>query len=1146
MTAPIDWKLEDRYARHEGRLFLTGTQALVKLPLLQAELDRRAGLNTAGFISGYRGSPLGGYDAALWKAKAELAAAGIVFQPGVNEDLAATAVLGSQQAGSLPVGARHDGVFAIWYGKGPGVDRSIDALKHGNYHGSALNGGVLVLAGDDHGGKSSTIAFQSDQSLMAAAIPVLHPVGLQDYLRLGLFGWALSRATGLWAGFKCVTEAVDSSGTVDFALADAAFVVPDGLIDPAQRRPNPGLMVAAEEEAVFAHRLPAALAFARANPVDAPLISPQHKRLGIVAVGKAVGDVRQALADLGLDDQRAAALGLGLYAIRLAWPLEREGLGRFAGGYDEIMVIEEKRAFVAAQIAEALYHLPAHQRPRLSGKADPGGRPLFGEAGELSPSLIRRALVRRMSDTMLLDAGLAAQAAALDTRELAATGHKAAAALRTPAFCSGCPHNRSTKIPDGSFALSGIGCHTMAVYMPDRPTGRPTQMGGEGANWIGMSPFVERQHIFQNLGDGTYFHSGIVAVRAAVAAKVNITYKLLFNDAVAMTGGQPVDGEQTVAGVAGQLLAEGVRPVIVITDDLARFPAGSLPAGITVHDRAELIAIETRLREVKGVSAIVYQQTCAAEKRRRRKKGEFPDPPKRYFINPAVCEGCGDCGVQSNCVSLAPVETPFGTKRAIDQSSCNKDYSCVEGFCPSFVTVTGGELRKARVEDARTDQPPLPDPVIAAINGSYNLMVTGIGGTGVVTIGAVIGMAAHLEGKACSLLDVTGLSQKNGAVTSHIRLAAAPAALGATRIGIGTADALIGCDLLVSAAPDIARTYTPATRVALNTHFVPVAAFQQARDMDHGTSSALAMIAEATAYDGDGFDATAAAEVLFGNAMLANMLLMGTAWQKGLIPLGHAALMRAIELNGVAIRTNVAAFEAGRRIAVEGWRRDADVQRLPATLAEVMETHAQHLTGYQDAAYAARYRAFVERVAAREAEVVPGSTQLAVAVARNLGKLMAYKDEYEVARLHREALKPGLDAQFAGAFRIAYNLAPPLFSQRDPVTGHLKKREFGGWMGHAFALLTRLKRLRGTVFDPFGRTEERRRERRMIDEYRAMIEGLCAQLTAQRLDDAVAIAALPDMVRGFGHVKEKAMDAYEARRSELLANWAHAPLALAA
>lgn len=1145
---PMAWALNDRYERDEGRLFLTGIQALVKLPLLQRRLDQRRGLNTAGLISGYRGSPLGGLDSALWAAKKQLADQHIVFQPAINEDLAATAIWGSQQANVMPVGPKYDGVFAAWYGKGPGVDRAGDVLKHGNLYGASPNGGVLVFAGDDHGGKSSTLAYQSEQALAAASIAVLNPASIQDYLRFGLFGWAMSRATGVWAGFKCLTETVESSGTVDFALSDGMFVSPPDLVDPAFRSTPAIISVLLEEEALLRHRLPAVLDFARLNRIDQVLVNPARKRLGIVTTGKAHGDLMQAFADLGLSIDDLAARGVGLYKIGLSWPIEPEGIRAFAMGYPQLLVIEEKRAFIEPQIAHCLYNVAADERPVLTGKEDRQSAALLPVSGELSPRIVRRALLSQFDALGILDDDLRGRAAAIDAIEGASLAQQLPITARTPAFCSGCPHNSSTKIPEGSMAMAGIGCHTMVLFLTDRETARPTQMGGEGANWIGMAPFVERQHVFQNLGDGTYYHSGLLAIRAAVAAKANITYKILFNDAVAMTGGQPIDGEQSVGGIAHQLTAEGVGRVLVITDDVTRYADRSgLPSGVDVRDRRDLLAVEKDLQVTPGVTAIIYDQTCAAEKRRRRKRGAFPDPARRYFINPAVCEGCGDCGKQSNCVSLYPEPTPFGVKRRIDQSSCNKDYSCVEGFCPSFVTVLGGQpSKRGKAPPASRDDFILPDPIQSANSTDvFNLLITGIGGTGVVTIGAVIGMAAHLAGRAVSLLDLTGLSQKNGAVMSHVRIASTPAQLTATRLGIASADALIGCDLLVSASPEAVKTFaSDKTQVAINTRAVPVAAFQQDRTIGSGSDAALDILRAATRFDQAVlFDAAMLAEQLFGNTILSNMILMGAAFQRGLIPLPVAAIERAIELNGVSIDTNLAAFRAGRRVIADpdfipsGTTTDAAPAMLH-TLAEWRALHAARLTDYQNAAYARRFTDFVDRVAAREQAVAPGSEAFASAVARNLGKLMAYKDEYEVARLHSAPeFRQQIAQAFTGETRLRFNLAPPVFARRDPATGHLRKREFGSWMMSAFSFLSRFKRLRGTMFDPFGHTAERRAERAMIIDYCAAIEQVSLALTPESLEAAIKIADLPDQVRGFGHVKEAAIRAYAAEMAAALAGF---------
>ncbi|MFC3051879.1 indolepyruvate ferredoxin oxidoreductase family protein [Kordiimonas pumila] len=1140
----LEWKLQDKYDRSEGKLFLTGVQALVKLPLLQHQLDQQAGLNTAGFISGYRGSPLGNFDSALWSAKSHLSDHGIIFQPGLNEESAATSVLGSQQANILDVSPRYDGVFSMWYGKGPGVDRAGDALKHGNIFGTSSHGGVLVLAGDDHGGKSSTLAFQSEQALSSFHMPVLNPTGSGDYLKLGLFGWAMSRATGLWTGFKCLTETVESSGTVEFSFADATFKTPADLIDPLYRQPSVQLLPVQEEHAVLQHRVPAARAFGHANAINIPFFEPKKKKLALITVGKAYGDVMQAFSDLRITKEEAEDIGIGLYIVRMSWPLDDDGIRQFATGYEEVLVVEEKAAFVEPQVTQALFNLPEQNRPRLTGKRDLENNPLLPTGGELSPTVVRGAIISRMMAHNLLEARHKEQLDRLEKLEQGLARNPGTIVPRTPAFCSGCPHNRSTKIPDGSIALAGIGCHTMAARMPDRPTARPTQMGGEGTNWIGMAPFVDRPHVFQNLGDGTYFHSGLLAIRAAVAAKANITYKILFNDAVAMTGGQPIDGEQTVAGIARQLAAEGVGKLAVITDNIKQYKdLSSFPKNLNVYDRRDLLKIEKDFQEIPGVTALIYEQTCAAEKRRRRKRGKLPDPQKRYFINTAVCEGCGDCGKASNCVSLYPEPTPLGTKRRIDQSSCNKDYSCVDGFCPSFVTVLGGDIEKAGSrKSANLDVgPSIPAPAANTIEGTYNLLVTGIGGTGVVTIGAIIGMAAHLMAKSCSLLDLTGLSQKNGAVMSHVRLAETNSALNSTRIGIASADAVIGCDLLVAASDDAVKTYKPSTKTVLNTHAVPVAAFQVLRDLDMGMAKALARIEKATTPDRDTtFDATAVAEQLFGNAILSNIILFGAAFQQGLVPLSLEAIEAAIVLNNVAVETNKAAFYTGRRIIADPAylkslhlveTTEVDKPNLQTT----RHTYEKLLTEYQDTHYAQSYSKFVDTVCARERAVQPDSIDLSHTVARQLGKLMAYKDEYEVARLYSSAhFKADLQKQFTGKTKLRFNLAPPLFAKKDAATGLPLKKEYGGWVLPLFKLLAPLKLLRGTAFDVFGYTSERKQERQLIRDYQAMITNILVSLTPENLASAVEIASLPNDIRGFGHVKLAAIKEYEQKRKAAL------------
>ncbi len=1141
--------LHDKYTQDHGRVFLTGNQALVRLLLLQRQLDVAAGLNTAGFVSGYRGSPLGGYDMELWQNTELLAQSHVVFRPGVNEDLAATAIWGTQQSVLLP-GAKYDGVFAIWYGKGPGVDRSGDALKHGNRQGAAPHGGVLVAMGDDHPGKSSTISHQSEQALSAHHIPVLFPSSVQEILEYGLAGWALSRYSGLWVGLKCVNETVEATATVDIDVERFRFVRPEHALPPGGLNVNPRPMAQreADEMLVVRHRLPAALAFARANSFDRVVVDSPRRRLGIVTSGKAFVDVQQALSALGIDAARARDLGVRVYKVGMIWPLEPEGLRDFARGHEELLFVEEKAAFVEDQAAKALYHLPADERPRLTGKHDERGNPLLPADVQIQFSDVALVIARRLAALGAIDEPLQRRLALLEGRVAHAKEAAPGPAARTPYFCSGCPHNTSTRVPEGSLALAGIGCHTMAGYM-NRRTLMPTQMGGEGLNWTGIAPFTAMNHVFQNLGDGTYFHSGLLAVRGAVAAGVNITYKLLYNDAVAMTGGQPVEGHLSVAEIARQMLAERVRRVVLVSDDPGKFDTheSGLPPEVSLHHRDELDAVQRELRAIPGVTAIIYEQTCAAEKRRRRKRGEFPDPPKRVFINDAVCEGCGDCSVQSNCVSVQPKETEFGRKREIDQSSCNKDYSCVNGFCPSFVTVHGGQLRRPRAAALAPDlfaslaAPPLP-----AIDRSWNVLIAGVGGTGVVTVGSVLAMAAHLEGKRASVIDMTGLAQKNGAVWSHLRIGEAGTALPGARIGLAEADLLLGCDLVTAAEKDSVLTLDATrTRAVVNTHLQPTAAFQLDPDLSLDAEAELRPI-RANVLHGrlHAVDATTVALKLLGNTIGANFLLVGHALQTGGLPLSLAAVERAIEMNGQAVEFNKRALALGRLAAHDPAAVERELVALgpvptiePArTVDALVERRTAFLTEYQDAAYAARYRALVELSRTAERVRCRGLDGFAIAVARHYFKLLAYKDEYEVARLHSNGdLARKLAAVFEGDYTVRFHLAPPLLSRPDPLTGRARKREFGPWMLQVFERLASLRRLRGTPLDVFGYSAERRLDRRLIADYEAMIRRLLEEINVDNHALAVEIASLPEHIRGYGLVKAEHLAKARAREQELLA-----------
>jgi len=1136
--------LDDKYTRTDGRVYVTGSQALVRLPMMQRARDVAAGLNTAGFISGYRGSPLGIYDLALWQAGKHLEANHIHFQPGVNEDLAATAVWGTQQV-NLIGESRYDGVFAMWYGKGPGVDRSGDALKHGNYAGSAPNGGVLVLCGDDHGARSSTVAHQSEHGLIHFGMPILHAANAQEYLDFGLLGFALSRYSGCWVGFKCVTDTVETSASVAVDPDRIRIVQPTDF-----RMPEGGLniklgfMPLLAERQLFELRHEAALAFARANGLDAIRLGRGGRnRLGIVTTGKSYLDVVEGLHRLGVDDSGAAELGIAVYKVGMVWPLEPVKLTAFAEGCDEILVVEEKRGVIEEQIAHLLYNLPADRRPLLVGKRDEAGAPLLSSVGELEPDRITQVLAARylrLND----DHAMRERAARYAPPEPGAAGFAAGAGalMRTPSFCAGCPHNTSTHVPEGSMALGGIGCHGLATWLPDRKTLALYQMGGEGAPWIGQAPFVDTPHIFQNIGDGTYFHSGLLAIRACVAAGVNITYKILLNGAVGMTGGQPIEGERfegevTAPHVAAQLHAEGVGRIAVVADDPAKYGQRvGFPGIATFHHRDELDAVQRELREWKGVSALIYDQACATERRRLRKRGKVADPNVRLFIHPEVCEGCGDCGLQSNCIALEPEETELGRKRRINQSVCNKDYSCIKGFCPSFVTVTGGKLRAREGGDASGATAPvtaLPEPALPPIGDIFSVLVAGIGGNGVVTVAAILGMAAHLEGRPCSVLDISGLAQRNGAVMSHLRFAASHELDHAARIPLGAADLVLGCDLVVAGgAEGLGKMAPDRTAIVFNRFIAPTNAFATNPDLDFSDTRIVDGIARrADAARMFGIDATRIATTMLGNAIGANLFLVGYAWQKGLIPLSRASIEAAIDLNGTSVALNRQAFDLGRIAAVhperaEAWLGEATrpstpaLQDLPALVAD----RVARLRRYQGEAYADRYRALVARVETAEKGVPGQDGALARAVARVYAKLLAYKDEYEVARMFADdSFRRYVSEAFDGDYSLEFNLAPPLLARLDKKTGRPRKMRFGPWMMIVFRLLSRMKALRGTPFDIFGYSTHRRLERQLIEDYEHLVDDLLRGVTAAKYDAAVQLASLYDRVRGYGVVKEQSV-----------------------
>lgn len=1209
--------LDDKYTLERGRVFMSGVQALVRLPMLQRYRDARQGLNTAGFISGYRGSPLGGYDQALLAAHRHLVASHIVFQPGVNEELGATAVWGTQQLDIYPQDKKYDGVFGIWYGKGPGVDRCSDVFKHANMAGTARHGGVVAVAGDDHISKSSTAAHQSDHVFKACGLPVFFPSSVQDILDMGLHAFAMSRFAGLWSGLKTIQEVVESSSSIDIDPDRVRIVLPEDFAMPEGglhiRWPDPPLE---QERRLMNYKWYAALAYVRANRLNYNVIEGPHDRFGLIASGKAYNDTCQALADLGLDAATCRRLGVRLHKVNVVWPLEATIARSFAQGLEEILVVEEKRQIIEYQLKEELYNWRSDVRPTVLGKFDempgdasggewsmpnPGEHWLLRPYADLTPALIARAIARRLTRLGVPDdvrRRMEAHLALLDAREQAlkparpivvsdaglheqpgpAQGGEVVAASadtekppaatpagadRVPWFCSGCPHNTSTRVPEGSRAVGGIGCHYMATWMPDRATSTFTQMGGEGVTWVGQAQFTHARHVFANLGDGTYFHSGLLAIRQSIAAGVNITYKILYNDAVAMTGGQRV-GERpeghSVLQIMQSLKSEGVSALAIVTDDPQKYAQAPLAEGVQVYHRNEFERIQRQMRDTPGCTAIIYDQTCATEKRRRRKRGTMPDVQRTVVINELVCEGCGDCGQTSNCLSIEPLETDFGRKRRINQNSCNKDFSCVNGFCPSFVTIEGGKPRRGQVPsygEKKADaphlsqMPVLDDPSLPDDTRAWGIVVAGVGGTGVITIGSLLGMAAHLEGKGVITQDAAGLAQKGGATWSHVQIARTSDAIYTTKVDMAQADLVLGCDALVAAHASTLAVMQPGrTFVALNTHRTPTAAFVRDPDWQSPADACAAVLSR---HVGDAqllgaLDAEATAVALLGDSIYANALLLGYAWQKGRIPLRRASLLRAMELNGVQVQRNQAAFEWGRHcaqhlpvvqdrmVASHATAQVIEFVRRPA-LVDVVAQRVQFLTEYQSAEWASQYSAFVQQVQVAEHAVDARSTRLTEAVAQNLFKLMAYKDEYEVARLlTAPAFAERIAREFEGDYRLVYHMAPPMLARHDSG-GRPVKRAYGSWMRVAMRVLSHFKWLRGTVWDPFGWTQERRMERALIDEYRHLIAGLLPQLERQRLAQAVAIARVPERIRGYGHVKEGNVRVARAQWAALMQDW---------
>ena len=1134
-----DITLNDRFDLEKSPVLLNGTQALVRLMLMQKARDRQAGLNTAGYVTGYRGSPLGAVDLQMTRAGKLLASNDITFQPGLNEDLAATALWGSQQA-ELRGEGKYDGVFGLWYGKGPGVDRSGDVMRHANMAGSSKNGGVLMAMGDDHTGESSTVLHQSEWAMVDAYMPVVSPAGVQEVLDYGIYGYALSRFSGLWVGLKTMKDTIEATAVVDGRPDRMHLIVPEFAMPKDGLNIRLGDTPHAQEARMIDFKRFAAEEFSHANKMDKRVWGKPGAKIGFVAAGKNWLDLVHAFSLLNIDEQEALRLGLTTYKVGQTWPLDMKGFHDWADDLDLIVVVEEKRKLIEVQIKEAIFDDRKGRRVYGWYKSGAGGMhddELFPTRAALDPILIAEKIGGILIEEGRGTDGVKAGMQALDEARRADNAEDIAA--RLPYFCAGCPHNSSTKVPDGSRAYAGIGCHYMVQWM-DRETTGFTHMGGEGANWIGEAPFSKRDHVFQNLGDGTYNHSGVQAIRAALAAGTNITYKILYNDAVAMTGGQPNEGGLSPQRIAAEIKAMGVRNIAVVYDEKEEVDFKTFPQGIEMHERADMPAVQEAFTKHEGVSAIIYVQTCAAEKRRRRKRGKFPDPDKRVFINTDVCEGCGDCGVQSNCVAIVPEETELGRKRAIDQSACNKDFSCLKGFCPSFVTLEGAQVKKGAT--AQLDLPHLPEPEIPAINGTYNVVITGVGGTGVVTIGAVLAQAAQIDGKGAGMMEMAGLAQKGGAVHIHCRIAERPEDISAIRVATGEADALIGGDLVVSAgAKTLGLTRTGRSGAVVNSHEIVTGDFT--RDTEFSLpSDRLRLALEARLQDRlDLFDATEIARATMGDSIYSNMMILGAAWQRGLVPLSMQAIDAAIELNGTAIDRNKRAFQIGRWAVLhpEDAARLAEptVVALPKTLDDKIAYRAEQLIAYQGKRLAKRYRRMVERF---------DDPALKEAVAKGYHKLLAYKDEYEVARLLLSS-RDKARQEFDGDFKMSFHLAPPMLARKG-ADGRPQKREFGPWLERPLRVLARLKGLRGTPFDPFGYTAERRMERALIKQYQSDMAEVEKHLSPDTLDIAVALAELPLKIRGFGPVKAANEAKAAKRREELLTmlRAGGAPLAKAA
>ncbi|MFK7885246.1 MAG: indolepyruvate ferredoxin oxidoreductase family protein [Gammaproteobacteria bacterium] len=1139
--------LNDKYTFDEGRIYLTGSQALVRLLMVQRRRDQTAGLNTAGFISGYRGSPMTVMDQEMWRAEALAKQNHVTFWPAVNEHMAATAVWGTQQI-HYHNDANYDGVYSMWYGKGPGLDQSLDAIRQGNYHGSSKNGGVLILAGDDPAMRSTVDAYHSELLFEDLLMPVLYPANIQDVFDMGLMGFQLSRFCGAWVGYKLLPETIETAASIRAEHDHIQIVTPDFEFPADGVNSRVGDFWTTQENRLRRFKLPAAVAFARANKLNRISHDSNNARFGIAAMGKTWIDTLQALQDLGIDEAMMSALGIRILKVAMPFPVDRETYREFADGLQDILVIEDKRQQIENALRDVCYAQPESKRPSLVGRHDEQDQLLVDDVGDLSADKIARVIAKRIKSFHDSER-TRSRIAFLDRQIEEAKSRVPLELARLPYFCSGCPHNSSTKLPEDSRGYGGVGCHFMAYWM-DRNVGYATQMGGEGVPWIGQAPFVKTKHVFQQIGDGTYYHSGTLAIRSAVAANISITYKILFNDAVAMTGGQPVDGKLTVPQISQQMRNEGISRIAVVTDEPEKYGGDAgFASGTTVHHRDDLDLVQRELRDIEGVTVLIYDQTCAAEKRRRRKRGTFPDPAKRMFINDRVCEGCGDCSKKSNCVSILPKDTEYGRKREIDQSACNKDYSCNNGFCPSFVTVLGGSVKKGQGVGgsvATLDELPEPQLPVIPAGESYGILIGGVGGTGVITIGALLGMAAHVDQKGTSIVDQLGFAQKGGAVQTHIRIAAKTQDINAARLNAGTADLVLGCDMLVVGGDIVLDTMDATkTKAIINTHKTITGDFTRNPDMKYPSEPLERRLVSALGKDNVRFiQASAIATRLLGDSIASNLFLVGFAWQEGLIPLSQSSIFKAIELNGVKVEWNQQAFEWGRRAAHNLDAVLAIVDGGKADSAEVLSNddfiarRVEDLTAYQNEAYAQRYQSLVDQVRQAEARSAPGMTGLSEAVARYAYKLMAYKDEYEVARLYSDPeFKRKLNNQFEGDFKLQFNLSPPAIAPKDKVTGLPRKMTFGAWIMPAFGLLAKMRFLRGTALDFFGRTDERKMERQLIVNYEKTIGMLLETLSNDNHALAIQIASIPEHIRGYGHVKEQHVEQAKRTEAQLLTTW---------